>query len=277
MRHDRSQIPISEEIDSDSGVNACVLVQWQPFNQERKPISRPRSPVKAPNALSIDVDVAVAVESWAAFNEPKNLLTNSGNFAAGRNAHRVVGTSDELVGRQLDIMPFGRGIEEPRAVIRWPSDVTTVMSVAGFAEALAASIEHRVDDQRIRLASVPGLAILKLVAWSDRGTTTDKDTVDFSRLLTTYEHVIGPDDLYVAYLDALEANDIEPDATAAWLLGAHIRAIASVTTLADVIGVLDNAAFRQAMLNAENRTARHETLVAKCHSSLAGAPPDRSV
>ena len=84
-------------------------------------------------------------------------------------------------------MPFGRGIEEPRAVIHWPSDITTVMSVAGFAEVLASNTESA--GQRIRLASVPGLAILKLVAWSDRGTTTDKDAVGFSRLLSTYEHV----------------------------------------------------------------------------------------
>ena len=223
---------------------------------------------------TIDVDVAVAVESWAAFNELKDVLIDSGNFTASRKAHRVIGAADELVGRQLDIMPFGRGIEEPRTVIRRPSDITTVMSVAGFAEVLAASIEHRVGDQRIRLASVPGLAILKLVAWSDRGTTTDKDAVDLSRLLSTYEHVLGQDDLYVTHLDALEANDFEPDATAAWLLGAHIRAIASVTTLADVIGVFDNATFRQAMLNAENRTARHETLVAKCRAGLAGTSPD---
>ena len=186
----------------------------------------------------------------------------------------VIGTSDELVGRQLDIMPFGRGIEEPRTVIRWRSDVTTVMSVAGFAEVLASSIEHRVGGQRIRLASVPGLAILKLVAWSDRGTTTDKDAVDFARLLTNYEHVVGPDDLYVTHLDAVEANDFEPDATAAWLLGARIRAIASVETPADVIGVLDSPAFRQVMLSAENRTVRHETLVAKCRAGLAGASPD---
>ena len=98
---------------------------------------------------TIDVDVAVAVESWSAFNELKNLLINSGNFAADRNAHRVLGIADELVGRQLDIMPFGRGIEGPRAVIRWPSDITMVMSVAGFAEVLASSIEHRVGDQRM--------------------------------------------------------------------------------------------------------------------------------
>ena len=118
------------------------------------------------------------------------------------------------------------------------------------------------------------MAILKLVAWSDRGTTTDKDAVDFSRLLITYEHVVGPDDLYVAHLDALEANDFEPDATAAWLLGAHMRAIATETTLADVVGVLDNASFRQAVLSTENRNARHELLVAKCRTGLAGAPPD---
>ena len=120
-------------------------------------------------------------------------------------------------------MPFGRGIEEPRAVIHWPSDITTVMSVAGFAEVLASNTESA--GQRIRLASVPGLAIFKLVAWSDRGTTTDKDAVGFSRLLSTYEHVVGPDDLYVAHLAAREENDFEPDATEASLPGAHMRAI----------------------------------------------------
>ena len=87
---------------------------------------------------TIDVDVAVAVESWAAFNELKNVLTDSGNFTPGRNAYRVLGTGEGLLGRQLDIMPFGRGIEEPRAATTPAGRGTILKKSTSVAIAVAA-------------------------------------------------------------------------------------------------------------------------------------------
>jgi predicted nucleotidyltransferase len=51
-----------------------------------------------------------------------------------------------------------------------------VMNVAGFEEAFASSIPTQIEENLIvRVASIPGLTLLKLVAWSDRRRETDKD------------------------------------------------------------------------------------------------------
>lgn len=56
------------------------------------------------------------------------------------------------------------------------------MNVAGFEEALTSSVCMEIDDDlRVQVASLPGLTLLKLVAWSDRGRETNKDAADLYR------------------------------------------------------------------------------------------------
>lgn len=113
-----------------------------------------------PSRATNDVDIAVAVESWESFTALKELLISSRKFVTSNNAQRLLGV-DDLDGRQLNIVPFGEGIRDANGLIRWPPDAAVVMSVAGFEEAFRSSVEHQIGEQRIRLASVPGLAALK--------------------------------------------------------------------------------------------------------------------
>ena len=48
----------------------------------------------------------------------------------------------------------------------------------------------------VRVASLAGLALLKLVAWSDRGRETNKDAADLYRLFTAYADAGNTDRLY---------------------------------------------------------------------------------
>jgi hypothetical protein len=69
-------------------------------------------------------------------------------------------------------------------VIHWPPDRepenhrTTVMAVIGLEDLIAAALHAQVDaDLTIPMASLTGIAVLKLFAWHDRQ-TNDKDTLD---------------------------------------------------------------------------------------------------
>ena len=54
------------------------------------------------------------------------------------------------------------------------------MTVVGFEDAIAAAVHVQVDaDFTIPVASLAGIAVLKLFAWRDRQ-TNDKDAVDFT-------------------------------------------------------------------------------------------------
>ena len=65
----------------------------------------------------------------------------------------------------IDLVPFG-DLEEVSGQIAWPPDSSFVMSTVGFREAYDSSIEIRIAaDLLVRVASLAGLALLKIVAW----------------------------------------------------------------------------------------------------------------
>ena len=184
----------------------------------------------APGRATSDVDVAVIVRSWAAFDESQTALVKTGQLVKLTMAQRLRGKG-ALEGRQLDIVPFGGGVKDEDSMIRWPPDAAIVMSVAGFDEAFESSVTCNLDGLEVRVASAAGLGILKLIAWRDRRGETTKDAVDFENLLRSYEYIVGSDRLYGPDFETLERSGFEPGPAAAWLLGSDMRTIASPSTL----------------------------------------------
>ena len=81
----------------------------------------------------------------------------------------------------VDLIPFG-GVASVAGTVAWPtSDV--VLNVAGFEEAWEAALQIEIDQGLIvHVASIPGLTVLKLIAWTDRGDVNNKDAADLHRL-----------------------------------------------------------------------------------------------
>lgn len=70
-----------------------------------------------------DIDFAIQVSSWAAFDGLKRLLLAEG-FSETDTQHQV--KSPENI--QVDLVPFGR-VEDKKSNIAWPPDGNWVMSV----------------------------------------------------------------------------------------------------------------------------------------------------
>ena len=122
--------------------------------------------------------------------------------------------------------------------MEWPSrDI--VMNVAGFEEALDSSVQIQIEENLIvRVASIPGLMLLKLVAWSNRGREVDNDAADIYRLLTTYADAGNIDRLYGQEMDLLEAVGFDMQLGGAVLLGrdvAHRCAPRAITLIRSVL------------------------------------------
>ncbi len=128
----------------------------------------------------------------------KAALIAGGAFEQRSEAHRLYYRAPgrgELM--WLDIVPFG-GVESDAGnaghsgnaatkEIAWPPDHAIRMNVAGFAEALTAAITVRVaTDLAVPVASLPGQAMLKIVAWRDRHASDRKDATDLLFLLGHY-------------------------------------------------------------------------------------------
>lgn len=191
-----------------------------------------------------DVDLAVAVEGWPQFEAIKARLVGTGAFVSDESAAQRLYHSAASKGRgyPLDLIPFG-GVEQPETEIAWPPDRSVVMNVAGYSEALASAVPVEVQPGFVvRVASLPGLAILKLVAWADRGTGDPRDAIDLATLLRRYGAAGNDDRLYGTEIGVLEVVNYDFDLAGARLLGMDAGRIAAPATRGQVLALLDDPA-----------------------------------
>ncbi|CAN5247210.1 hypothetical protein BH24PSE2_BH24PSE2_20620 [soil metagenome] len=105
--------------------------------------------------------------------------------------------------------------------IIWPED-DAVMGVLGYREAQNTAVEIILPDrQTIATVSLPMLAILKLLAWSERHLRSPrKDASDLFLILSSYlnddEHATQ---LYTSAAHLLDRDDFNYQVAAAWLAG----------------------------------------------------------
>lgn len=189
-----------------------------------------------------DVDIAVALDGWPQFQTIKARLVETGAFvpderSAQRLYHRA---ASEGTGYPIDLIPFG-GVEEPESQIAWPPDRNVVMNVAGYAEAFTSAVPVEVAPAFVvRVASLPGLAILKLIAWADRGAGDPRDAIDLATLLQLYGAAGNEDRLYGTEINVLEVVDYDLDRAGARLLGMDAGRIAAPRTRKQALALLDD-------------------------------------
>ncbi|MBK7472744.1 MAG: nucleotidyl transferase AbiEii/AbiGii toxin family protein [Betaproteobacteria bacterium] len=190
-----------------------------------------------------DVDFAVAVEDWDQFEIVKEKLTASGQFTpAEKAAHRLYYRAHGgETGYPVDILPF-RGVERPSHVIAWPPDMQVIMNVVGYEDVLAAAVAVTVEsDLSVPIASLPGLALLKLFAWDDRRAETPKDAQDLVILLRRYHMAGNQGRLYGNESAVLEAVDFDLDTASPRLLGMDVRRMTSPLVLEQALILLSNS------------------------------------
>ncbi|MDG1905608.1 MAG: nucleotidyl transferase AbiEii/AbiGii toxin family protein [Arenicella sp.] len=147
--------------------------------------------------LTTDIDIGLSVDSWETFYKFKASLVGLGFEENTKSQHRLsystLNTAHDIGDYlldivQLDIVPHG-GINTANNEIGWPPDGATVMSVLGFQEAYESALTINIEaDLSIRVLSVPGLGLLKLIAWLDRPRDLrQKDALDLKFSLLNYD------------------------------------------------------------------------------------------
>lgn len=210
-----------------------------------------------PGRATRDVDFGIAVENWNHFAFLKERLVATGDFTSDRRALQRLTYSDRTAGFSIpvDLIPF-RGVTAADGAIEWPPSRDIVMNVAGFEEALASSTPIQIEENLIvRVASIPGLMILKLVAWSDRGRETDKDAADIYRLLTSYADAGNTDRVYEHEMDLLEAVGFDMELAGAELLGRDVAGLCSPQALDLIRSVLKAEPTFETLINHMVRTS----------------------
>lgn len=191
-----------------------------------------------------DVDLGIVLEAWLQFEALKAHLVGTGAFVPDPGTtHRLRHQTDpKHTGSPLDLIPFG-GVEHRGQEIAWPPDGSVVLNVAGYGEALAAAIPVEVEPGFVvRVASLPGLAILKLIAWGDRGMEDPRDARDLATLLRQYGAAGNEDRLYGSEIGVLEVASYHLDLAGARLLGMDAARIVTPPTRGQILALFEDPA-----------------------------------
>ncbi len=174
----------------------------------------------APSRATRDIDTAIFIRSWDEFTHVRQALIEKG-MRETAHAHRFL---EPETGLPLDIIPFG-DIADSNGSIQWPPDYAVTMSVIGFDEAYSAALWVADGDLQFKVASLAGIALLKLIAWDEKGQERNKDAADFYTILDRYQ-TIHQDRLWDEYVPSKQ-YDYDIPLCCSFLLGFDIKAMLS--------------------------------------------------
>ncbi len=173
----------------------------------------------APERKTDDLDIAIAITDWSQFQSIEESLPEINGFTKSKEQKQRFIYKGVYV---IDIVPFG-DVTEDDGNIYWPPDETIAMSVWGFPEMADSTIRVEIDEEfSIQIASLPGLFILKLVAWKDRHLLASKDAYDMALLLTNYLD-INTERAVDEHYDLYETDEFDQTIAGAQLMAKDVK------------------------------------------------------
>jgi predicted nucleotidyltransferase len=183
-----------------------------------------------------DIDLGVEVANWQQFKELTESLIATGQFFPTKETQRF------LCGVILiDIVPFGP-ITDDNKKISWPPEHEIIMSMVGFKEAFEYSITVRLSSDPvldIKLSTLPGLAIMKLISWKDKYPERKRDAGDLLLIMNKYEEAGNSERLYGEELPLLQEEDFDARMAGIRLLGRDMAKISDPQTFRIIKSILD--------------------------------------
>ena len=183
-----------------------------------------------------DIGVGVEVVNWEQFEKLKESLIATSQFSLTPDKQRLrCGTI------LIDILPFGPITDEDKK-ISWPPEHELIMSMVGFEEAYEHSVTVRLGSDPeldIKLASLPGLAIMKLISWKEKYPNRKRDADDLLLIMNKYEEAGNSERLYEEDLPLLQEEGFDIKLAGTRLLGRDMARISNPATFRIIKGILD--------------------------------------
>lgn len=175
-----------------------------------------------PRRFTMDIDFAVLVPSMEIFDKIIGILSEKYGFKPFEKIpYRIIFIKCDLM---IDILPFG-GVEKA-GYINFNDKFDAKISIHGFQEAYENSVTVNISGEEIKVASLSGLCILKLIAWADRPFEREKDIQDISNIIQHFFD-IESEVIYRQHLDLFENDDFDKVIAGARVLGRQINKILS--------------------------------------------------
>lgn len=172
-----------------------------------------------------DVDFAVLVGSLEDYEAVKQYLKENKNFVERKGNSFVMFTPS---GVQVDILPFGE-LEIDDGVSIAGEGLTNI-KVNGFMEVYQSGTEdvEMETGHNFKIATLPSIVLLKLIAFDDRPEKRSKDARDIANIIFHFFD-LQADLIYEKHTDlfADEANDQSLEEIAATVIGREIKKISA--------------------------------------------------
>lgn len=148
-----------------------------------------------------DVDLAITITDEVQYTELITALISTGLFEP--SDHEPI----KLIykkGLEVDLLPFGAIEASNRNVTL--TNPTFVLNMPGFTEIYPFVSEHHITEgQTVKVCTIEGIVLLKLIANNDRPQRT-KDIADIEHIIQCYFQ-LNDDDIYLNHFDIMERYD----------------------------------------------------------------------
>lgn len=174
-----------------------------------------------PERKTMDIDIAIAISNWEEFEIIERELPQRECFEKDTCQKQRFIYKESYA---IDVIPFG-GIAQKDGNIYWPPDGVIAMSVSGFPEIAAATISVSIDNEfDIKVSSLSGFFLLKLMAWKDRYLYSSKDAYDIALILDHYIE-INQQRAYEEHYDLYEAEPFDQIEASGRLIARDIKVL----------------------------------------------------
>ncbi len=183
--------------------------------------------------LTKDIDIAVFLNNWDEYQVLQDRLLATGDFSKTR-FHNKLKFQNIL---EIDFIPFGK-VEDANGKVALPPDSSFIMDISGFSDVFEASSIVKLDDNlEISIINLQGLAILKVFAWNDRKSESNKDATDLRVIIETYLDAGNVTRVYEEFPEIVTDN-FEYIKAGTWLLGKDIQSMVSAKTKDKLLNIL---------------------------------------
>jgi len=119
----------------------------------------------------------------------------------------------------IDLLPFGE-IEENYTVNF--NERYIDLHVLGFREVMEEAVQVEIEEKIANIPPLPGMVILKLIAWSDRPEARENDLSDILKIIQHYYN-LKCDEIVEKHYDTLDQDPFDQLLIAAEVLGRNSR------------------------------------------------------
>lgn len=180
-----------------------------------------------------DMDALVMAASWEDYERMRRRLFEAG-FRPGSALHQLLFGQDVMI----DLIPYGPGLVQNDR-LEWPETDRT-MSTLGVEEAFASAAQVELaPGLSLRVVPIPGLVLLKIVAYEDRPEERARDLIDVVHCFEHYEGAIEGSRRFELAGVMVDGQPVEFEEAGAYLLGTEAARLARPRSLILVREFLD--------------------------------------